>query len=138
MKNPAYLIWQVGLAGGADLSDSSHYCHYTIQHTHCSRYLGILHTYPPDLAQEPAFASKSSKRKASGTAPFFKSDTEIHKKKRVWGSYSSLLLSLSLIATFPREMEITRENFVESLPAIKESLCNADFIAIDAEFSGQR
>ena len=33
-------------------------------------------------------------------------------------------------------MEITSENFIQSLPKILSSIESADFIAIDSEFSG--
>ena len=33
-------------------------------------------------------------------------------------------------------MEITSENFIESLPLILRSIESSDFIAIDSEFSG--
>lgn len=34
-------------------------------------------------------------------------------------------------------MEITASNFVETFPLVKESIEQADFIAIDTEFSGK-
>ncbi|KAL4709972.1 hypothetical protein ACJJTC_003935 [Scirpophaga incertulas] len=33
-------------------------------------------------------------------------------------------------------MEVTKKNFKETLPLIKESIQKADFLAIDAEFTG--
>jgi len=33
-------------------------------------------------------------------------------------------------------MEITSENFIQSLPKVLSSIESADFIAIDSEFSG--
>ena len=34
-------------------------------------------------------------------------------------------------------MDITIENFKETLPLVQESISKADFIAIDTEFSGK-
>jgi ribonuclease D len=34
-------------------------------------------------------------------------------------------------------MEVTQHNFAASLPLVSESISNADFIAIDTEFSGK-
>ena len=34
-------------------------------------------------------------------------------------------------------MEVTQHNFAASLPLVAESISNADFIAIDTEFSGK-
>ena len=33
-------------------------------------------------------------------------------------------------------MQVTRENFVEVLPLVRESIQKADFISFDAEFTG--
>jgi len=33
-------------------------------------------------------------------------------------------------------MEITHENFIETLPLVHQSIKEADFVAIDTEFSG--
>ena len=34
-------------------------------------------------------------------------------------------------------MDVTSDNFHETLPMVKESIMNADFIAFDTEFSGK-
>jgi CAF1 family ribonuclease len=34
-------------------------------------------------------------------------------------------------------MEITDQNFVQSIALVKKSIANADFIAFDTEFSGK-
>ena len=34
-------------------------------------------------------------------------------------------------------MEVNRDNFEQLLPLVEESICSADFVAFDAEFSGK-